>query len=277
MRNGSGPQHPRDLCAGPLTGRRLCAKLSPEMSLPNLDHISIVLVEPEEPGNIGSVARAMKTMGLSDLVLVNPVPYDTPEARRMAHGSQDILNGATVCAGLQEALSGFALVIGTTHRKREDRPPLHPPPEAARRLMDLPHGHRGALVFGRESQGLSNEELRLCSLVSCIPSATKYPSLNLAQAVLVFAYEVSQARRGCRQAAPALDLAPFDAMEGMYGHIQEALEELGFVPRNTPASFMRSVRRVFGRVQLERRDVAVIHKMCRAVDKFIARGWTGRA
>ncbi len=240
------------------------------MSNEKLDHISIVLVEPEEPGNIGSVGRAMKTMGFSRLVLVNPVPFDVPEARKMAHGSHDLLHKATVCSSIPEALKGVALAVGTTHDQREDRPPLYPPSEAARRLTGLPSGQRGALVIGRESRGLSNQELRFCSLVSSIPSETPYPSLNLAQAAVIFCYEMAQAVRG-NPAGPDLELAPFDQMEGMYGHIQMALTRLGFVSHKASDSFMRSVRRVFGRVQLERRDVATIHKMCRSVDKFIAR------
>jgi TrmH family RNA methyltransferase len=240
------------------------------MSAPDLSHISIVLVEPEEPGNIGSTARAMNTMGLSRLVLVNPVPFDVGEARKMAHGSQDLLENAVVCAYLQEALADVALVVGTTHKRREDRPLLYPPAEAARRLVSLPPGQRGALVFGRESRGLSNEELRLCSMVSRIPAATKHPSLNLAQAVLIFSYEIAQAGRGGIP-SPKLDLASFEELEEMYGHIQQTLDVLGFVSRNAHGSFMRSVRRVLGRVQLERRDAAALHKMCRAVDKFIAR------
>ncbi len=240
------------------------------MSALNLSHISIVLVEPEEPGNIGSAARAMNTMGLSRLVLVNPVPFDVAEARKMAHGSQDLLRNALVCATLKEALADAALVVGTTHKRREDRPLLYPPFEVARRLVSLPPGQRGALVFGRESRGLSNEELRLCSAVSRVPAATRHPSLNLAQAVLIYVYEIAQATREGRP-GPKLDLAAFEELEGMYGHVQQTLDRLGFVSRNAPGSFMRSVRRVFGRVQMERRDVATLHKMCRAVDKFIAR------
>lgn len=236
----------------------------------NLDHISIVLVEPEAPGNIGSVARAMKTMGLSRLVLVNPVPFDVPEGRMMAHGSQDILLGARVCATLREALADAALVVGTTHKRREDCPLTYPPAEVASRLTALPPGQNGAIVFGRESRGLTNEELRLCAVVSRVPAVTKHPSLNLAQAVLVYAYEIVQAGRG-GPSGPKLDRATFEEMEGMYEHIWRTLDRLGFVSRNAPGSFMRSVRRVFGRVQLERRDVAALHKLCRAVDKFIAR------
>lgn len=246
------------------------------MPAPDLSHLSIVLVEPEEPGNIGSVARAMRTMGLSRLILVNPVSFDVPEARKMAHGSQDLVLGAKVCPTLQEALADTALVVGTTHERREDRPLIYPPAESARRLVDLPAGQKGAIVFGRESRGLTNEELRLCNLISRVPAVTRHPSLNLAQAVLVYVYELSQASRGGSM-GPRLDLATFEEMEGLYSHIQQALDHLGFVSRNAPCTFLRSVRRVFGRVQFERRDAATVHKLCRAVDKFTARNRPGGA
>lgn len=235
-----------------------------------LRHIRIVLVEPKEPGNIGAVARAMKNMGLSRLYLVNPSDFQSGDARKMAHGSGDVLYGATVCRSLQEALSDTALAVGTTHRTRRNIDLFYGPRQVAGRLVSLPAGVEGALVFGREETGLVNDELQLCQVASRISTACAYPSLNLSQAVLLFGYELYQAALNPPQ-MPELDPAPFEEIESMYAHISGALDKLGFVSRHRPETFMHSVRRLFGRLALERRDVATVHKIFRQVDRFVAR------
>lgn len=235
-----------------------------------LDHIRIVLVEPKQPGNIGSVARAMKNMGLSRLYLVNPPDHTSGQARAMAHGSGDILYKATVTDTLPKALEGAALIIGTSHRKRHDFDVLYGPRAAAEKLLSLPQNIEGALVFGREETGLTNEELQMCQIISRVQSAVRYPSLNLSQATLIYGYELYQLAQTPPQ-MPQLDLAPYEEIEFMYQHIQSALDQLGFVSRNNPETFMRSIRRVFSRVPLERRDVATMHKIFRQVDRFMIR------
>ena len=235
-----------------------------------LDRIRIVLVEPKETGNIGSVARAMKNMGLSKLYLVNPSDFRSGDARKMAHGSGDVLYGATPVNRLEDALSGTVLAVGTTHKKRQDFDLLYGPRETAQRLVSLPEGTEGALVFGREESGLTNAELQLCQATSRIATARTYPSLNLSQAVLLFAYELYQAAENPAQ-RPDINLAPFEEIESMYAHISLALDKLGFVSRHRPETFMRSVRRLFGRISLERRDVATVHKIFRQVDRFVSR------
>ena len=236
----------------------------------SLDRIRIVLVEPAEPGNIGAVARAMKNMGLSRLYLVAPSDFRSGDARKMAHGSADILYGATVTKTLKDALSGAALAVGTTHRKRRQFDLFYSPGHVARRLICLPEGAEGALVFGPEGRGLTNAELALCQMVGSIPTAHSYPSLNLAQAALVFAYELYQAALNPADVPPLIP-APFEEIEAMYCHISSALDKLGFVSRHRPETFMRSIRRLFGRIPLEHRDVATVHKIFRQIDKFVAR------
>ena len=236
----------------------------------SLDRIRIVLVEPKEPGNIGAVARAMKNMGLSRLYLVAPPDFRSGDARKMAHGSGDVLYGATVFETLEDALAGTALAVGTTHRKRRQLDLFYSPGHVAQRLVSLPGGAEGALVFGREERGLTNAELELCQVVGNIPTAHSYPSLNLAQAALLFAYELHQAALTPTD-IPQIDPAPFEEIESMYRHIASALDKLGFVSRHRPETFMRSIRRLFGRIPLEHRDVATVHKIFRQVDKFISR------
>ncbi|MDA0712180.1 MAG: RNA methyltransferase [bacterium] len=235
-----------------------------------LAHIRLVLVEPKQPGNIGSVARAMKNMGLSRLYLVNPADHVCGDARAMAHGSGDILYGATVTPSLEEALKGTALVVGTSHRVRRGFNRLVAPAEAIDHLLALPQGREAALVFGREQNGFTNDEMKLCQIVSRIPSAVSYPSLNLSQAVLIYGYELFQA---VHRAVPPtdLDLVPHEELELMYDHIQQGLDKLGFVARHDPRTFMHSIRRIFDRTQMERRDVATIHQIFRQIDRFISR------
>ena len=234
------------------------------------DRIRIVLVEPKVPGNIGSVARAMVNMGLSRLCLVGPADHRSGEARKMAIGAGHILYGANVYETLEEALSGTVLVAGTTHKRRRHFDLQYGPRHVAERLAALPEGREGALVFGREESGLTNDELKLCHIVSRIHTPSRYPSFNLAQAVLIFAYEIYQAALEPPQAA-RLDLAGFEEIETMYAHISSTLDRLGVSSRHHPDSFVRSIRRLFGRIGLERRDVATLHRMFRQVDKFVAR------
>lgn len=237
-----------------------------------LDHIRVVLVEPKQPGNIGAVARAMKNTGLSRLYLVNPADHTSGEARAMAHGSGDILYGATVVSSLAEALEDVSLSVGTSHRRRREFDILHSPRAVADKLLSLPKDHKGALVFGREQNGMSNNELQLCQMISCAPSAVSYPSLNLSQATLLYGYELFQTANADTIYTPSdLDLAHHRAIESMYDHLQSVLDKLGFVSRHRPESFMRSVRRLFSRIDLEHRDVATMHKLFRQVDRFITR------
>jgi TrmH family RNA methyltransferase len=235
-----------------------------------LKHIRLVLVEPKQPGNIGSVARAMKNMGLSRLYLVNPADHTCGDARAMAHGSGDILYGATVVDSLAEALTGTSLVVGTSHRLRRGFNSLHPPSEAAKQLIALPPGMEGDIVFGREENGFTNDELHMCQMITRVPSAVLYPSLNLSQATVIYGYELFQAVHTAPEPTDR-DLAPHDEIETMYGHIQVGLDKLGFVARHNPRTFMNSIRRIFDRTQLERRDVATIHQIFRQIDRFVSR------
>lgn len=234
-----------------------------------LDRIRVVLAGAKEPGNVGSVARAMKNMGLSRLYLVDPPDHTCGDARKMAHGSGDVLYGATVCESLEEALSGTVLSVGTTHRKREHFDVMYGPRHAAEKLVSLPGGNETALVFGREENGLTNDEMRLCSIVANIPTAHRYPSLNLSQAVLIFGYELFRAAAEPRE-EPELDHPSFEEMESLYAHIASGLDKLGFPADYMPKAFPRSIRRLFGRLSMDRRDVATLHRIFRQIDKFVA-------
>jgi tRNA/rRNA methyltransferase len=158
--------------------------------------ISFILVQPKVPENVGAAARALKTMGFSDLRIVNSTAHTAEEARRLAHGSTDILDQAAVFETLNEALHDCDFAIGTTARFRASRRDYHPP----ERLLDILR-EKGraishvAIVFGREETGLTNEEMALCDIATSIPMKTKHPSLNLGQSVMLYAYELSRLLR----------------------------------------------------------------------------------
>ncbi len=235
-----------------------------------LNRIRIVLVEPNQPGNIGSVARAMKNAGLTRLYLVRSVDHTCGDARKMAHGSGEILYGATVTDTLDEALAGTILTVGTSARTRKDFDVLYGPTAVAKRLASIPPDGEGALVFGREKHGLTNDELERCQVVCRIPSAHAYPSLNLSQAVLIMGYELYRAALDLDE-QPDLQLAPHEQIEAMYEHVARGLDMLGFSSHHRPETFMRSIRRLFGRIQLEKRDVSTLHRIFRHIDRFVAR------
>ena len=158
----------------------------------NLDNIRAILFEPREPGNIGSAARALKGMGLSQLYLVNPIPFlEAKPTWYMAHGATDIIENCCVVETLDDALEGVQFLVGTTHRRRDPRlPPSVSAREAAQEVAAISQRQQVGLLFGREDFGLSTSQISRCQLIASVPMAAKNPSLNLAQAVQVFAYEV---------------------------------------------------------------------------------------
>ena len=238
---------------------------------PQLDRIRVVLVEPKQAGNIGSVSRAMRNAGLQHLVLVNPgADHTSGDARKMAVGAGDILYGAKVVESLEEAIADCLLVVGTSHKTRKDFPVVFGPREIASRLVSIPNEGDGAIIFGREERGLTNKEIQLCQLTAQIPSARRYPSYNLSQAVLIFGYEIYCAAQNPPD-IPEWDLAPQGQVEAMYRHLAQSLDNLGFKSRHRPDTFIRSVRRFFGRVPLESKDISTIHRICRQVDRFMGK------
>lgn len=236
-----------------------------------LPKVRVVLVEPATPGNIGATARVLKNTGIDRLVLVNPGVWDLPETRWMAHGSEEILDRVQVCPDLASAVAEARLVIGTTHRTGRTREVLSRPREVLAAAAEVALTHEVALVFGREKDGLWNEELVLCHQLLRLPSAVAYPSFNLSHAVLLCAYELFNAVQEARPAA-SRNLASAADREAFYRHLQEALAALEFRPFNDdPRNFGRALRRFFNRVELDRRDLRLLHRLCGQVTKFAAR------
>ncbi len=236
-----------------------------------LDQVRVVLVEPSAPGNIGATARVMKTTGLSHLVLVNPGDWDTAEARALAHGSADILNACRIVPNLQAAVEDCHLVVGTTHRQGKQRDEIHEPVHAIKKIVPLLHSQQVALVFGREKDGLWQDELLYCQQLVCFPSAVSHPSFNLSHAVLLFTYELFKAVQ-TPTPAPEIKLASHAERERMFERLQKALDTIGFAHyNNNPRQFSRVLRRFFNKVDLELCDTKVILKICDQIQRFSLR------
>ena len=239
----------------------------------NLDNIRVILSEPREPGNIGSAARALKGMGLSQLYLVNPIPFlEAKPTWYMAHGATDVIENCCVVETLDDALEGVQFLVGTTHRRRDPRlPPSVSAREAAQEIASISQNQRVGLLFGREDFGLSTSQISRCQLIASVPMAAKNPSLNLAQAVQVFAYEVFLASAG--DIPPAeLEYADANEIEAFYGRITNLLQRIGVTPYNHDwETFLKSLRRVFSRTRLEQRDIATLDMIFSTTLRYITR------
>lgn len=226
-----------------------------------MPEIRIVLCRPSHPGNIGAAARAMKTMGLSDLRLVAPQRFPAPEAEWMATHAVDILANARIHAALTDAISDCVAAFALSARPREWSPQVLDARAAAARAMAL--DGNVAFVFGNETAGLTNEEMFCCQYLVHIPSDPRYSSLNLAQAVQVVAYELFMTGKPAI-AVRAEKLATVEDREGLYAHLEEAAAASGFL---TPNSRLRERwRRLFSRVPaLEREEVNILRGLLRAL------------
>jgi TrmH family RNA methyltransferase len=233
-----------------------------------LANIRIVLTRTSHPGNIGAAARAMKTMGLSQLVLVDPAVFPNSQADAMAAGSTDLLAQARVCSTLAEALADTTLALGVSARRRDIVAEVLTPPEASTRLLTEAQAGPVALVFGNETSGLSNEELSLCQGLVTIAANPDYSSLNLAAAVQVLSYEIRQAWLGhASWPQPEMDAATGDEVEKFYGHLETALTELEFLNPGSPGKLMLKLRRLFARTRLAKEEVNILRGILTAAQE----------
>ena len=229
-----------------------------------LDNVSIVLVNTKTPANIGAVARCMMNTGLSRLVLVKPPADRNDEALKLAAGAGKVLREAARFETLREAVADHTLVIGTSRHLARSRRNVNGPREAAERIVPLLAGNRVALVFGREVNGLEKGDLALCHELIAIPAADAFPSLNLSHAVMIVAYELFLA---CQAGLPAdkRPLARSEDLEQFFGHLQNALRDIGFLDDKNTEHMMTSLRQLFGRARLEPRDVKILRGVLAAV------------
>ncbi|MEO5595917.1 MAG: RNA methyltransferase [Lysobacteraceae bacterium] len=234
--------------------------------------LRIVLVGTQHPGNIGAAARAIKTMGLRELVLVAPEKRPDDDSRVMAVGADDVLGNARICATLDEALADCVLVAGCTARQRQVQLPEFEPRAAAPRLLQVAAHSKVALLFGPERSGLTNEDLQRCHLSIHIPSDPDFSSLNLAAAVQVLAYELRLAHlartiaRGEHEVAVDQDRtygsahmpANQAAMESFFGHLDQTLHAIDFHKGRSPEMVLRRLWRLFQRAQPDDRELRIL-------------------
>jgi tRNA (cytidine32/uridine32-2'-O)-methyltransferase len=237
-----------------------------------LNRVRIVLVNTSHPGNIGSSARAMKTMGLSDLCLVAPLQFPHDKAIEMASGSSDILDTAKIVQTLDEAIADCSLVIGASARVRTIPWPLLGPRETALKILEEPLQSKIAIVFGCEQSGLTNDELERCHLHVRIPSNPDYSSLNLAQAVQIIAYElyvashqVTGAKKDVAYQKWDYRLATADEMEGFFSHLRDVLVDINFLRMSAPRKLMRRLRRFFFRARPDVMEMNILRGLLSAI------------
>jgi len=238
----------------------------------SLDNLRVVLVRPKGSANVGSVARAMKNMGLSDLVLVQPALTDRFWSEAMAAHAEDVLRDQRTADSLLEATADCGLVVGTTAHSTQYRSATESPRQGAAEIAAAAVENRVALVFGPEDHGLSNEDLKLCHRLLCIPTHPGYASLNLAQAVMVCCYEMFLAVGD--HATPAPKLAAADAAAFMFERLQQSLLTIGFLKPENPEHIMYSIRRMLGRAQMDDRDVSIWLGIARQIEWYASQPHT---
>jgi tRNA (cytidine32/uridine32-2'-O)-methyltransferase len=229
--------------------------------------ISIVLVGISHPGNIGSAARAMKTMGFGSLRLVAPARFPATEATVMAAGADDVLDSARVYKDVASAVADCGLIIGTTSRPRHLPWRVVEPREAAREAAVASGAGEVAILFGAERTGLSNDDIERCQLLLSIPTGTRYSSLNVAMAVQVVAYELLIALRadGAAVADRGVALASAKEMERFYAQLEEVMDEVEFRDRNGERHLMARIRRLFNRAVMDQNEVNILRGILTSV------------
>lgn len=239
-----------------------------------LDNVRIVLVETSHTGNMGSVARAMKTMGLTNLWLVNPLVKPDSQAIALAAGASDVIGDAKIVDTLDEALTGCSLVVGTSARSRTLPWPMLDPRECGLKSISEAKHAPVAIVFGRERVGLTNEELQKCHYHVAIQANPEYSSLNLAMAVQILAYEVRIAWLATQQeSAEATEAVeeetPYplvDDLERFYGHLERVMLNSGFIRASHPGQVMSRIRRLFTRARPESQELSILRGMLSSIE-----------
>ncbi|MGE5757909.1 MAG: RNA methyltransferase [Sideroxydans sp.] len=242
------------------------------MNKPNpLEHIRVVLSHTTHPGNIGAAARAMKTMGLRHLYLINPRHFPDAQATAMAAGADDILENAVVCSSIDEALQGTVFTVAMTARLRDISIEVKTPREAMPQVLQQAATQPVALLFGTEMSGLTNEEMGKAQLGVNIPASPDFSSLNIAAAVQVMAYELGVAAQSHAPVVPQIEPATHERVEGLYAHLEKTLFEIGFFTTQNPARLMQRLRRLFSRTRLEDEEINILRGILTVTTEYNAR------
>jgi len=232
--------------------------------------VRIILMQTYHPGNIGAVARAMKTMGLNELYLVNPLEYPHAEASNRAAGALDVLDNAKVVSSLNEAVQGCTQVFATTARRRGYTRPQKTAEQAAQWVKEHP-AEKVAIVFGRERMGLSNEDIEACHQILYVPGNPEYDVLNLAAAVQIVSYELFKHSKlaATVDTEQASEYAPAEDMERFYQHLETTLSDTGFLIKNHPGEAMQRLKQMFARAQPTDKELRMLRGILSSVDRLI--------
>ena len=249
-----------------LVWRPLKSRLS-DMTHNPLAHIRIVMVQTFHPGNIGSAARAMKTMGLSDLVLVSPRDYPSEQATAMAAGATDVLDNARVVESLDDAIADCQLVLATSARSRSHPWPIKEVREAAPQIVEEAQTGKVAIMFGPERMGLHNDHLRKAHLHMDIPGNPEYPVLNVASAIQIICYEAMMANRAPVQHAQK-EYPKVVELNQFYQHLEETLMQTGFINKAHPGQAMLRLKRLFNRARPEKIELNMLRGILSTMDKL---------
>ncbi|HGF7149691.1 TPA: tRNA (cytosine(32)/uridine(32)-2'-O)-methyltransferase TrmJ [Vibrio cholerae] len=240
-----------------------------------LERVKVVLVGTTHSGNIGSAARAMKVMGLSQMVLVDPQCQVDAQAIALAAGASEIALNAQIYPTLEAAVADCGLVVGTSARSRTLEWPMLDPRECGEKLISEANQHSVAMVFGRERTGLTNEELQLCHYHVCVPANSEYSSLNLAMAVQLLSYEVRMAYLALQQSSQSSTLQEeyprHQELERFYAHLEQVIMQTEFISAQQPGQVMNKLRRMFTRARPEAQEINILRGILTSVQKSISR------
>ncbi|EGQ7644363.1 MULTISPECIES: tRNA (cytosine(32)/uridine(32)-2'-O)-methyltransferase TrmJ [Vibrio] len=240
-----------------------------------LERVKVVLVGTTHSGNIGSAARAMKVMGLSQMVLVDPQCQVDAQAIALAAGASEIALNAQIYPTLEAAVADCGLVVGTSARSRTLEWPMLEPRECGEKLISEANQHSVAMVFGRERTGLTNEELQLCHYHVCVPANPEYSSLNLAMAVQLLSYEVRMAYLALQQSSQSSTLQEeyprHQELERFYAHLEQVIMQTEFISAQQPGQVMNKLRRMFTRARPEAQEINILRGILTSVQKSISR------
>lgn len=236
-----------------------------------LDNIRVVLSHTTHPGNIGAAARAMKTMGLRHLYLINPRHFPDPQADAMAAGADDVLRNAVVVDSIDQALRGVVFTVAMTARLRDISIEVKSPREAMPLLLQQAAQQPVALLFGTEMSGLTNEEMGKAQVLVNIPASPDFSSLNLAAAVQVIGYELNVAAGAGLPEKTDFRPASHEQLEGYYTHLEKTLFEIGFFTTQNPARLMQRLRRLYARARLEPEEINILRGILSVTTEYNAR------
>jgi len=234
-----------------------------------LDNIRIVLIEPQFPGNIGAVARAMKNMGLANLYLINPAKYPHKDATIRATNAQDVLENAIVADNLSDVIKDCRLVIGSSTRGRGCAVPALTARASAEKIVAEAGSSQVALLFGTEASGMTGEDIKRCNFYGYIPANPLYTSLNLAAAVQTFCYEIFQAAE-VEKSSPEENTGQYpdnQQLEYFYQHLEKVLLASGFIIRQHPGQIMQRLRRLFARARPDEKEMNILRGILNSIEK----------